>query len=239
MVVALVNWQRTITLAGGAGGIKTLARFAVKKLFVVCLFVLAAIAAIPIAIRLVVLVVTVRITLALGDITLVQSLFAVAAVARAPEDAGENFALDSEFSFPLGASSFKAQVRCAFLLFFVDFALAASTIAFVVFFQTFARVRRFFEPVVACLSAARGWTRRLFFTAATLNETCFKCWRNLVKRLKEFGNLPTRTGAEARSFFLRSKVWTDCNGFSSSRSRMAAATGTDSCSNCFCVRTPA
>jgi len=35
MVVILVNWQRTITLAGGAGGIKTLARFAVKKLFVV------------------------------------------------------------------------------------------------------------------------------------------------------------------------------------------------------------
>ena len=35
----------------------------------------------------------------------VYAAVAVAAVARAPEDAGENFALDSEFSFPLGASS--------------------------------------------------------------------------------------------------------------------------------------
>jgi len=233
MVVTLVDWQRTSTLAGGAGGIKTLARFAVQKLFVVFLFEFAAITAIPIAMLLVVLVVAVAITLALGNITLVQGLFAVAAVARAPEDARESFTLDSEFSFPLGASSFKAQVRCAFLLFFVDFALAASTIAFVVFFQIFARVRRFFEPVVACLSTARGWARRLFFTAATLNETCSKHRRNLDKRLEVYANIRTRTAGGARNFFLRSKVWTDCR---SSSCLMAAATGMDKIHSCFFVR---
>jgi len=71
---------------------------------------MTAITTIPVASFDVVVVVAVFITLELGASAFVYSLGAVTAVACTAEDAFENVAFNSEFSFPLRTGSFIAQV---------------------------------------------------------------------------------------------------------------------------------
>jgi len=136
MCVSLVFLVHTISNDGIAMRVAALAVCTVHKLILELEAEVTTITAIPGAVLRVIVVVAVVVALVLGTTAFVHSLFAVATVTRAPEDTREDVTRYSMFPFPLRTSSFKAKVRCTFLLSVVGFARATPTIATVAVFQT-------------------------------------------------------------------------------------------------------
>lgn len=165
--VTLVLWQFTGTLDVAAIGVIALAVFAKRELVFhvsFAIIVVTAIAAIPVAVLHVVLIVAVTVTRELVLAFVVSVILAVATVASALEDVLEHATSDLLVFHPVGTSSSITGVLRALLDLFVQAAFTTAALATVSLFEAGTREPRLFAPVVARVAFARFFAHpRLFW----------------------------------------------------------------------------